>query len=186
MIERVFASDFLDATVQVDTPEPLVPVQAPRVFVAPVFVAENVGVTETIALVWASLRVIVISEVDELLATTVPVPEPVIVESTEDAAPGMNVTAVLSELKNAGSTNDMVLASAVVDFSVKVAIPLALVFPLTVATVLPEPVAPTVTVTPTLGLEYWSSMVIVMFERPELSATTVLLPDAVIVVVERL
>ena len=72
------------------------------------------------------MRVIVISEFVELSATTVPVPDPVIVERTEFAAPWTKVTGVDVKVIEAGEVTERVFASALVEAKVQVLIPEAL------------------------------------------------------------
>lgn len=86
----------------------------------PVLVAPNVGVVPEIALLKASLKVIVIVEVADPSATTGPVPE--IEEVATAAAPAMKVT-VLPDLVT-GFVILKVFTSALVEVNVQTETPL--------------------------------------------------------------
>lgn len=117
--ERIFDSAVVEARVQVETPDEFVAEQAPKVFVVPESVAENVGVVPITALLLASFKVIVMVDVAEPSARTGVVPE--IEEFATDAPPGVNTT--LLPAFTTGVAIESVFVSATVELKVQVEIP---------------------------------------------------------------
>lgn len=122
---RVFVSATREARVQLDTPDALEAEHAPCEFVAPVLVALKIGVMPLIGLLNTSRIVMVINEVATPLAVTGPVPAIVVV--VFEAVPGVKVT--VPSVLATGVTIARVFTSALVDLTVQVAIPEALVTP---------------------------------------------------------
>jgi len=162
---RVLVSAIVEARVQVDIPVlALLLEQTLTVFPVPVLVALNVGTTlGEIALLLASLKVIVMLEVEVPFAVTGPLP--VIVEFPALTLPPVKMT--VPPATTAGVTNARVLVSAIVEARVQVDIPvLALLLEQTL-TVFPVPVLVALKVGTTLGeiaLLLASLKVIVMLE----------------------
>src|SRR5207247_1201088 len=117
VIDNVFTSAFVDASVHVATPDTSVAEHAPGVL--PVPVAAKVGVVPATALLFASFSVIVIVEVATPLAVTGLVP--LMLELPAAAAPAWNVT--VPPVTDTGDVIDSVFTSAFVDASVHVATP---------------------------------------------------------------
>jgi hypothetical protein len=120
VIERFFTSAVLDASVQFEIPLAFVTLQAPYTFVAPVSVAEKVGVTPDTGLLKASMMAMLTVEVALPFASTGPVPVIVDVAATGD--PLVNVT--VPPIFVNGEVMERVLISAFVDFKIQVESPL--------------------------------------------------------------
>ena len=117
--ESVFVSPCVDLRVQVETPEALLLEHAPYTLVLPVSVAEKVGTTPELALLFTSFRVIV--TVDVAVPSALTGPEAVIVEVAADAPAELKTT--VPPVRTTGVASESVLVSAWVDLSVQVEIP---------------------------------------------------------------
>jgi hypothetical protein len=89
-IDSVFVSALDDLSVQVETPETSVAEHVPMTFDEPVSVALKVGTVPTTKLLFTSLRVMVIVEVEVPSAATGPVP--VMLEFAATAEPALKTT----------------------------------------------------------------------------------------------
>lgn len=123
VIERVLISATVEASVQLATPLASVDEHADSVF--PVPLALKTGVVPTTELLLASFKVTVTSEVATPSAVTGLVP--MIVEFAIAAAPAVNV--MVPPAFTTGVAIAKVFTSALVDFTVQVASPEALVTP---------------------------------------------------------
>ena len=119
LIESVFTSAVVDASVHVDVPAAVDELHVPYTLFVPV--AENVGTMPETLLLFASLRVIVTVDVEVPSGFTGDVP--VIVEFAATAAPAVNTIPVPDFAT--GVTIAGVLVSAFVDLSVHVEVPVA-------------------------------------------------------------
>lgn len=146
-------------------------------FPFPELVAEKVGTVPTIAILDASLSMIVIVEVRLPSATTDPVP--LMVEFATLAAPAVKTTEPPDF--TIGLVTDKDLVSAKVEVKVHVEIPRVLLTPQTpYPFVVPVSVAEKPGVTPLTGLLFASSRVIVTVEADEPSATVGPLPEMLV------
>ena len=146
---NVLVSAVVDFSVQVEIPLESELEQAVVVFPDPL--AEKVGTVPMTGFECASWRVIVMVEVETPSAVIGPMP--VMVEVLEEAAPATNPT--VPPLKLIGVVMESVFTSACVDESVQVELPVALVLP-QAEMILLDPDAPTVGVTPEIGLLFAS------------------------------
>ena len=120
-ILRVFVSDVVEESVQVEIPEAFEELHVPRVFVDPVEV--NVGTCPLTGLLLISFSVIVTVDVATPSAATGP--DPVIVELTATGVPAVNVT--VPPAFETGVAILSVFISAINEVSVQVATPEAFV-----------------------------------------------------------